>query len=234
MTFQANPSAIPFILAAVVSGLLAVFAWRRRGLSMAPAFAVMMAGEEAAWAFVEALELIYVEMPAKRPFFELRVVGAVTAILGLLAVVLRYTGNAKWLRIRWFTAICLPAVLPILFSWTNESHHLYWYDHKPVDVGGFAFVQPVYGPVFWIQFTYCYGLIMASTILLAQAVITSGGLYRVQAAVMLFGVLLPWVVNILDMSKIFGVWYTDTTAMTFAITGLAFLPAAFSGTVCSS
>ena len=32
MTFQANPSAIPFLVAAAVSGLLAVFAWRSAGL----------------------------------------------------------------------------------------------------------------------------------------------------------------------------------------------------------
>ena len=42
---------------------------------------------------------------------------------------------------------------------------------------------------------------------------------------MLFGVILPWVVNMIDMSQILGVMYTDTAAMTFAVTGLAFLPA---------
>jgi PAS domain S-box-containing protein len=226
MTFQANPAAIPFIVAATVSGLLAVFAWRRRGLSMAPAFAMMMTGE-AAWAGFEALELLFVEMAAKRPFFELRVAGAVMAILGLVAVVLRYTGRVNWLGLSRFTAICTPAVVMILFAWTNERHHFYWHDHVPVKVGDFHFLEPVYGPAFWVHFSYCYGLIAASTILLAQAVATTKGLYRVQAAVMLFGVTLPWVVNIIDMTRVFGIMYTDTTAMTFAITGLAFFPAIF-------
>ena len=140
MTFQANPDAIPFVVAAVVSGLLAVFAWRRRGLAMAPAFAVMMTGE-AAWALFEALELVFVEIPAKQPFFELRVAGAVTAILGLLAVVLRYTGHVEWLKLPVFTAICTPAVVLILFAWTNDWHHFYWYDHEPVNVRGFAFAR---------------------------------------------------------------------------------------------
>ena len=45
MTFQANPEAIPFAVAAAVSGLLAIFAWLRRGPSMAQAFAVTMTGE---------------------------------------------------------------------------------------------------------------------------------------------------------------------------------------------
>ncbi len=224
MTFQPNPEAIPYVVAALVSGVLAIFAWRRRGLAMAPAFAVMMTGE-AAWALFEALELVFVEMSAKQPFFELRNAGAVTAILGLLAVVLRYTGHVEWLRLPVFTAICTPAVVLILFAWSNDRHHFYWYDHQPVLVRGFVFARPVYGPAFWVHFAYCYGLVAASAILLAQAVVTSVGLYRIQATVMLFGVLLPWVVNMIDMSQVLGVMYTDTAAMTFAVTGLAFLPA---------
>jgi PAS domain S-box-containing protein len=224
MTFQPNPAAIPFVAAAVVSGLLAFFAWRRRGLAMAPAFAVMMTGE-AAWALFEALELVFVELPAKQPFYELRIAGAVTAILGLLAVVLRYTGHVEWLKLPVFTAICTPAVIMILFAWTNDWHHFYWYRHEPLGARGFAFARPVYAPGFWMHFTYCYGLVAASTILLAQAVVQSKGLYRIQAAVMLFGVLLPWFVNMVDMSHVLGFMYTDTAAMTFAVTGLAFLPA---------
>ena len=59
MMLQSNPEAIPFAIAAAVSGTLAVFAWRRRSLPMATAFIVMMAGE-AAWALFEAIELVCV------------------------------------------------------------------------------------------------------------------------------------------------------------------------------
>ena len=45
MTFQSIPEAIPIGIATVFSGALAVFAWRRRSMPMAPAFATMMAGE---------------------------------------------------------------------------------------------------------------------------------------------------------------------------------------------
>ena len=131
MTFQANPEAILFLAAAVVSGLLAFFAWRRRSLAMAPAFAVMMTGETV-WALSQALELLVVEMAAKQPFYELRNAGAVTAILGLLAVVLRYTGHVEWLKLPVFTAVCTPAVVMILFAWTNDWHHFYWYRHEAV------------------------------------------------------------------------------------------------------
>jgi hypothetical protein len=44
ITFQSIPEVIPIGIAAVLSSALAVFAWRRRAMPMAPAFATMMAG----------------------------------------------------------------------------------------------------------------------------------------------------------------------------------------------
>ena len=202
MTFQPNPGAIPFVVAAIVSGVLAVFACETR-LAMATAFAVMMTGE-AAWALFEGPRAGVRGDAGQAAVLRAEGAGAVTAILGLLAVVLRYTGHVEWLKLPVFTAICTPAVVMILFAWTNDRHHFYWYGHVPVTVRGFVFARPVYGPAFWVHFTYCYGLVAASTILLAQAVVTSAGVYRVQAAVMLFGVILPWVVNMVDMSHILG------------------------------
>ena len=50
---QRNADAILFAVAGGISALLALFAWRRRALSRAPAFGAMMAGETA-WALGEA------------------------------------------------------------------------------------------------------------------------------------------------------------------------------------
>ena len=96
---------------------------------MAPAFAVMMAGE-AAWALFEALELFFVEIRQRRSHSSSSgLPAAVTAILGLAR------GRAPLHRphpvaesFARFTAICTPAVVLILFAWTNERHHFYWYD----------------------------------------------------------------------------------------------------------
>jgi PAS domain S-box-containing protein len=226
MALQADPYAIPFGVAAVISGALAVVTSRRRGMPMAPAFSVMMAGE-AAWAFCAGLELVLVDMELKQICFEMRVAGAVTTVLGMLAFVLRYTGNTDWLEVRRFAAICAPAVAMVFVAWTNPWHHFYWQGHQPVLVGGLHLAKPVYGPGFWIHFSYCYVLILVESALLAQAVVRSVGVYRAQAAVLLFAVLLPWVVSMLDMSQILGWIYVDAAAMTFGVTGLAFIPGLF-------
>jgi signal transduction histidine kinase/ActR/RegA family two-component response regulator len=224
--FQPNPEAIPFAIAAAVSGSLAVLAWRRRSLPMAPAFTIMMAGE-AAWALFEAIELACNDLVVQGLCYELRTAGAVITILGLLAFVLRYTGSVHWLEPSHFAAVCAPALALTVVAWTNPLHHLYWVAHEPLIEGQFRFAIPVYAPAFWVHFGYCYILVAVSAFLLAQAAVQSAGVYRAQAVVMLFAVIVPWIVNIVDMSQVFGYIHIDTAAMTFAVTGLAFLPGLF-------
>lgn len=175
--FQANPHAIPFFIAAVISGSLAVLTSRRRGMPMAPAFTVMMAGE-AAWALFEAIEISTVEPHYRQICNGLRVAGAVTTVLGMLAFVLRYTGCTDWLEFRRFAPICAPAVAMVFVAWTNPWHHFYWAKHVPVMIGTLHIAKPEYAAGFWIHFAYCYALIAVETLLLAQAVVRSAGVYR--------------------------------------------------------
>jgi PAS domain S-box-containing protein len=223
MTLQPNPAAVPFGAAVAISAVLAVLAWQRRRMPLAVIFAVMMIGE-ASWALFEALEILIVEMPVKEILFKLRVAGAVVAILGLLAFVFRYTGRDRWLTLTRFGGLSAPALAFVVVAWTNEWHHFYWRRHEDLWVGEYMVAKPVYAPGFWMHFGYCYVLVGISTVLLAEAAVRFTGVFRVRAAIMLFGVLVPWVVSIIDMSQMFGFIYVDTAAAAFAVTGLAFMP----------
>ena len=226
MMLQSNPEAIPFAIAAAVSATVAFFAWRARSLPMAPAFITMMAGE-AAWALFEALELV---SAIRQLRLLLRVedrrrgdhhpgnagVRAPLHRIGPVAGTPPFRGDLR------------PALAFIVVAWTNPFHHLYWV-YAPVRrmAGRFHIAIPVYGPGFWLHFGYCYILVAVSAFLLAQAAVQSAGVYRAQAAVMLFAVIVPWIVNMVDMTQVFGYIHIDTAAMTFAVTGLAFLPGLF-------
>jgi signal transduction histidine kinase/CheY-like chemotaxis protein len=220
---QRNADAILFAVAGGISALLALFAWHRRAMPRAPAFGAMMAGETA-WALGEALELIAVDKPVKLLFLNLRVLGALTTVLGLLAFVLHYTGRSRWLEPCRFGLICAPCLVLALLAWTDPWHHLYWAGTEMRQVGRLQLLFRSYGPGFWASFAYAYCLVGVSTILLSAAIAKTAGVYRAQAAIMLFGVLAPWVVSIIDMTHALGVIYVDATAATFTFTGLAFLP----------
>jgi len=228
ITTQGNPEAIPFLIAAAVATAIATLAWHRRSVPGGLALFIMMAGE-AGWALFAAAELLIVNPPIKRLWFSLKAGAAVLAILGLMTFVVRYTGHTRWLSSRLYGVICTLAVVPLSLAWTNDLHHLYW---SSVGIG--TCVQPYgtfeilvssYGPVFWLHFGYCYILIAISVTLLANAVARSAGIYRIQASVMLFGVFLPWAVNVVDMAQLFGYIHVDAAAVAFAVTGMAMLPA---------
>jgi PAS domain S-box-containing protein len=224
MIFQNVPEVIPIGIAAGLSGALAGFAWRRRTMPMAPAFATMMAGE-AAWALGAALEPSIAELPIKRLCIDLRLLGTVTAVLGLLAFVFRFTGLSRALALRRFGVICAPALPLIVLAWTDPWHHLYWERLSNERMNGVLIAIRSFGPGFWATFAYCYALVAVSTVLLVSAVVRFTGVYRAQAALMLFGVLLPWAVDILDMKQVWGFIPVDLVSMAFAVTGLTFLPA---------
>src|SRR5262249_57876346 len=121
ITTQENPQAIPFLLAAVVAGVIARLAWRRREVPGGPALFVMTAGE-AAWALLVAAELLIVDSSVKRLTYSLKTVAAVAAVQGLIAFVLRYTGHARWLNARRFAGILAPAPALLPMALTNDPH----------------------------------------------------------------------------------------------------------------
>jgi PAS domain S-box-containing protein len=228
ITTQGNPEAIPFLIAAAVATAIATLAWHRRSVPGGTALFIMMAGE-AGWALCAAAELLIVNLPIKQLCFSLKAGAAILAILGLVTFVLRYTGHTGWLSSWIYGVICTLAVAPLSLAWTNDLHHLYW---SNIGIrtcvqryGTFKILVSSYGPVFWLHFGYCYLLIASSVTLLANAVARSAGIYRIQASVMLFGVLLPWAVNVVDMAQLIGYIHIDAAAVAFAVTGLAMLPA---------
>jgi signal transduction histidine kinase len=223
MMLQGNPRAIPFLLAGGISALLALFAWRRRELPRARAFITMMAGETA-WAGSHGVELLVKPFWIQRFCIDLRTAGAVAAVLGMLAFVLHYTGRHRWLEPGRFAAIAASPVALVLVAWTNRWHGRFWSSMQVEDLEGFLVVIRRYGPAFWAEAGSCYVLMAICVFLLGQAVVRSAGFYRAQAAVMLFGALVPWIVSIIDLSDAFGHFYIDLAAATFAVTGLAFVP----------
>jgi len=191
---------------------------------MSPMFAVMMAGETL-WALGSALELVCVDLGLKRLCLDVRILGTLAALLGLSAFVLRYTGRSDWLRGRRAGWVVAGAVAMVAMVWTDPWHHFYFAGLRAEVVDGQVIAIRSFGPGFWVIFGYCYGLVAASTAFLIHAAVHSSGVYRAQALLMLIGVLFPWLVDVIDMSRVLGFIPGDFVSMSFAVTGLCFLPA---------
>ena len=226
ITFQSIPEAIPIGIAAVLSSVLVVLAWRRRAMPMAPAFATMMAGETI-WCPWRRARADHHRAPhqaslhrSTNPRCRHRDSGLAGVRFSLLRVGPLADGTAVRRDLR-------PAIPLIVLAWTDPIHHLYFAQLSNERIGESWIAIRSFGPGFWGMLAYCYALMAVSTVLLANAVIRSTGVYRAQAAVMLFGVLLPWVVDIIDMAGMVRFIPVDLVSPTFALTGLSFLPGLF-------
>jgi len=118
----------------------------------------------------------------------------------LLVLVLAYTGRGRLLNpLSVATLFILPAVTCVL-AFTNASHELIWRNLR-IDTSG-AFTRTLFerGPWYWIHNAYLYLMVVASIALLARERLRATGLFRRQASVMLFGLLVPVAVHLFYLS----------------------------------
>ena len=179
---------------------------------VARSFALMMAGE-AAWALFEALELVVVDIETKKVCFMLRATGCVTLVLSLLATVLLYTGRAPWVKPARFSLVCArpfccsgsPGPIPGTISTGSGSG-------TPGLTGTGSQCR------FMGRYSGSLRLLLrprgGRNVSAGPGRFQSAGVYRAQAVVMLFAVLVPWIINIVDMTRILGFIHVDTAAMT--------------------
>ena len=220
MHWQYNPYVLPLLMAAAVSVVLALFAWRRRPAPGVTPFALFMLSM-AEWSLAYVLELGSIGLSAKVFWSNFTFLGIVIAPAAWLAFVLQYTSREKWLTRRNITLSAIMPLVTLLLAWTNKSHGLFRSNVGLDTNGSFSMLTVTYSVGFWVHTAYSYLLLLLGTILLIQAFIRSPHLYRKQAGVLLAGALVPWVGNALHIFGLNPFSLLDLTPLAFTCTGLA-------------
>jgi PAS domain S-box-containing protein len=220
MTWQFVPYAIPLILAASVSTLLAIYAWRRRpAAGAAPLAAFMLAAAQ--WCLAYALELSSANQAAQVFWAKAQYLGIVTVAGTMLVMVLEYTGREKWLTRGRILLLAIVPVATLLLVWTNGMHGLIWSDLRVVAFGASTILALAHGPAFWLIIVHSYLCLLIGTVLLYRTFWRSPPTYRAQIGVMLAGTLAPWLGNALYVFELNPFPYLDLTPFAFTLTGLA-------------
>ena len=220
MDWQYNPYVIPVLVAAFISMLLAVWAWRYHHAPGAIPFSWLMLAQ-AEWSLGYALELLSVGLPAKFFWTNLQYLGVVCVPFAWLVLALEYTGLQKWLTRRNLILLTTEPAITLLLIWSNGFHGLFRSDVRLDISGPFPSLVATFEIWFWINAIYSYILILLGTTLLLQMLVRSPLLYRGQAAVLLIGVLAPWVGNALYINGLNPFPHLDLTLFGFTITGVA-------------
>jgi len=218
----AYTSLIPliYLLAAIPYATLGLYAWFRRPAAAVTPFAWMMFGM-AIWSFVYSFEISSQDVQTKLRLDNVEYFGVVSIPVFFLMFALEFSGRGHLLTPRkkallWF----IPVVTLVLVS-TNEFHGLMWDSETVKESFGLTLLEVRPKIFFWLNVVYSYILLLAANLLLIKEVIQRPGIYRIQAGLVILGLLIPWIGNVIYLAGLSPIPNLDATVLFFIPTGLA-------------
>ncbi len=203
----------------VVDVLVASYAWTRRATPGGLYLALLMAAA-AIWALANAAEFAVPDMAAKILWGKASYVGIVNVPPLWLLFTLSYSQRTHWFARRRLIVLWIVPAIILGLVMTNELHHLVWSRITPDPNAPDLMLVYEHGPGVWLNALYSYPLLLLATIGLVQVALSSAQLYRRQAAALLAGAAIPWVVNIFYIAGFRPLPGLDLTPMAFSLTGL--------------
>lgn len=219
MTLEFTPYALPFILAAVVSVITAVYVWPRHR-SDAGALLIFMTIAMAVWTTGYSLELMAVELDDKLFWTRRRYIGMTfTPYFWMLFALALIFPTLNRQNLRWLAFIPLTTTL---LAFTNDWHGLVWQEVQIVVHPSFSVLQFSRTIGFWFNylFTILFSLVGAAALLYGLK--TNRRLSRYQQITLLTGLLIPWAPQILFQLGLSPLPNLDLTPAAFSLSAIAF------------
>ena len=212
--------AVPLLVAAVLSAVVAAYVWPRRHVQGATQLA-LIAAVIAVWSLGYGLEIMATDLVGKLWWGKSQYVGITFAPYLWLVFAVAYTRQGQtrpWFRLRWLAI--LPFITTLL-AFTTEWHGLIWSEITIAQQAGFTALGVSYGAWFWGHFAYSYLFLLVGTIVLLRGLWHMQGLYRAQVVALLVAIFAPWVSNLLFFANLSPIPGLDLTPFAFTITVVA-------------
>jgi signal transduction histidine kinase len=214
----------PYLLisaaAAVISFGVAMYVYRRRTAPGGFHFTLLMCAV-GFWALTNTFEFLSQTMWLKILWSKVSYLGILSIPPLWLLFALSYAHpDSRWIGRRSVLLWIVPVVL-MAFTVTNEFHGLVWPQILPFQTEPNLLVRYEHGPVFWLAVGWIYIHLLLGTVLLFRAVIRSEQLFRMQIALLLLAMSLPWLGNLLYVTRMVSWADQDLTPIAFALSGIA-------------
>jgi len=219
VTFLLTPYAVAQFIAAALSAIVAVLAWRRRRIPGGGALTLMMCAV-VIWTLMSAFESGSVGLRWKLLFSQLAYAGTVNVAPLFLLFVLRYRDRSVRLHPLLMAALFALPAATLALAFTNPLHGLVWPRIDMDTTSGLNVAIYSHGIAYWVALAYYLMLCLAGAIILVRAVLRSPGLYRSQTVVLLTAVAVPWIGALAYLLPIHMFPGLDLVSMAFAVSGV--------------
>ncbi|MCA9981989.1 MAG: PAS domain-containing protein, partial [Anaerolineales bacterium] len=230
MAFVYTPYALPMLIAALITAVVASYIWPRRHVPGAKPL-LLIAVFIAVWSLGYAFEIMSPTLPQKIWWGKVQYLGiALTPYLWLWFAFV-YSGQTKprpWLITLLYWLALFP-ITTILLVFTNEWHGLVWAEIRLVTLNnGLTQLSIEYGLWFWAHFVTSYLFLLFGTVALLRGMWTKKGVYRSQLVALMVAIFAPWLSNILFFTNLSPIPGLDLTPFAFTITVIALAWSLFS------
>lgn len=212
--------------AVIISASVGIFAWSRRTLPGAPAFAIL-ALSEAVWTGTYILQQSSSRLDSQLLWNNIQFTAVLVTALFYLRFVQSYSVQTHTKPSARWRGLVFAAILMAIWIWTDSLHHLFRIDPRlVVDGSGFVLLFRD-GPSFIFFTIFAYGLITYSTLLLVDHLLSSPRIYRLQVGTVLVGMLVPWAASLAAYTGLIGVALHHITPLAFVPSNLLIFWALF-------
>lgn len=216
MQYTYSPYLLPLAAAALVSGWVMVYAWRRRSAPNAVSLAIMAFGITQ-WSLGYVLEIAGADLPTKLFWGKSQYIGITFAPLAWFLFTYFQTNQGRRPKHRYMLALTALPIITILLVFTTEYHGLVWRTMEIYQAENFSVLDVTYGPWFWVHSAYSYLLLLSGAVIILRGLGRMQGLYRGQAAALILAVAAPWAGNALYLSGFSPIPNLDLTPFAFTI-----------------
>ncbi|UPV74952.1 ATP-binding protein [Halorussus limi] len=151
---------------------------------------------EAVWTGCYGLALMVFD-PTLRWLLEIPIWFAKSFILVFfLGFVLQYTGRGELVRSKWMGLVAAIQAVSVLLVATNPLHHVAWSNYHIDPVFGAATVSYTHQPWLFVTMLVFYFLGGGAMVLLVEAFVSYGELYRGQTVAVALSLVAPFVANL--------------------------------------
>lgn len=196
------------IITIYISIITAIFLLRDEHHHRAPSGASYLSWLNLAillWSGSEILRATIIHLPAS--IFLQNISQSIFVLLPLfwLAFVQINTSESNTLQPERFIPFLLLPGLTLLAIWTNDYHLMYWRDYYVIHSSPFRYLVASVGPWYFVNLLYSASIFILSIIWIGKHTGTTRTYARKQSLIFMFGLILPYLMNLIYALQ----WLTD-------------------------